>query len=110
MNLTSPSQVKRLLVRYGMRPKKRLGQHFLIDRNVLTRIVDASEARPGVNVLEIGAGLGVVTREIAGRGARVVSVEVDPGFKPILDEVLAGIHGVEVVIADVLKLDLPSFV
>jgi len=109
MDLTSPARVRRLLAQHGLRPKKRLGQHFLIDRNVLTRIVEASGAAPGINILEIGAGLGVVTRELAERGARVVCVEIDPGFGPVLNEVLSDVRGVEVVIADLLKLDLPAF-
>lgn len=110
MNLTSAPQVKSLLAEYGIHPKKRFGQNFLIDRNVLDRIVDAADVRPDSSVIEIGPGLGVVTRELATRAGKVVCVEVDNDFDPILHEVLADTPGVEIVIEDFLKLDLPEFV
>lgn len=109
MNLTSTQQIKSLLAQHGLRPKKRLGQNFLIDRNVLDRIVGAVEAGPGVNVLEIGPGLGVVTRELALSGARVVCVEADRDFEPILRDMLAGEGDVEVIIEDFLKVDMTEF-
>lgn len=109
MNLASAPQVKRILAEYGLHPKKRLGQNFLIDRNVLNRIADASGAGRGLNVLEIGPGLGVVAREIADRGARVVCVEADRDLQPILETILSGEPGAEVVIQDFLKIDLPEF-
>jgi len=109
MNLTSAQQVKKLLAEHGIRPKKRLGQHFLIDRNVLNRIVEASGAGRGAKVLEIGPGLGVVTRELVDRGARVVCVEVDRALEPVLESVLSGASGAEIVISDFLRLDLPEF-
>ena len=108
MNLTSAPQIRTLLAQHGLRPKKRLGQNFLIDRNVLDRIIDATGAGPGVNVLEIGPGLGVVTRELAEKGARVVCVEADHELEPVLRDVLAE-TSVEIVIKDFLKLDLQEF-
>ncbi len=101
--------MKQLLAEHAIHPKKRLGQHFLIDRNTLNRIVDASEVGPGANVLEIGPGLGVVTRELAERGVRVVCVDIDPTLRPILEQTLTGYPPVEIVIEDFLKLDLPGF-
>jgi len=76
---------------------------------VLVRIGDESGAGPGVNVLEIGPGLGVVTLELAQRGARVVCVEADKSLEPVLRETLDGQSGVEAVFQDFLKLDLPGF-
>lgn len=108
MNLSSAQQVKSILARYGLRPNKRLGQNFLIDRNVLDRIVAASGAGPGVGILEIGPGLGTVTRELAAAGASVVCVEIDTGLAAVLEETLAAAPGVEVVTADFLKLDIPK--
>lgn len=108
MNLASAPQVRQLLADHGLRPKKRLGQNFLIDRNVLDRIVAASGATAGVNVLEIGPGLGVVTRELADMGARVVCVEADQTIIPALEDALEG-RSVEIVTADFLRLDLPEF-
>lgn len=109
MNLTSAPQVKSLLAAHGIHPKKRLGQNFLIDRNVLDRLLDAAEISPDSRVIEIGPGLGVVTRELGGRGCKVVCVEVDKDFDPILHDVLSDVPEVEIVIEDFLKLDLPEF-
>ncbi|MHB9036287.1 MAG: 16S rRNA (adenine(1518)-N(6)/adenine(1519)-N(6))-dimethyltransferase RsmA [Armatimonadota bacterium] len=108
MNLASAPQVRKLLADHGLRPKKRLGQNFLIDQNVLDRIVAASGASAGVNVLEIGPGLGVVTRELADTGARVVCVEADQALIPVLEEVLEG-RRVEIVAGDFLRIVLPEF-
>ncbi len=109
LSLTSAPQVKRLLAEHGLRPKKRLGQNFLIDHNVLRRIADACEAGPDSHILEIGPGLGVVTRELAERGANVLCVEADGALEPILREVLADQPRVEIVIGDFLKADMPEF-
>jgi 16S rRNA (adenine1518-N6/adenine1519-N6)-dimethyltransferase len=109
MNLVSTADVKSILATHGMHPKKRLGQNFLVDRNVLNRLVDAAGVEPGSRVLEIGPGLGVVTRELAERGAKVVCVEADRDMEAVLAEQTAGAGDVEVVIQDFLKVDLPSF-
>ncbi len=109
MNLTSSPQVKSLLASHGIHPKKRFGQNFLIDRNVLDRLLDAADIQPDSRVLEIGPGLGVVTREAAERAAKVVCVEVDRDFDPILHEVLADRDNVEIVIRDFLEIDIREF-
>ena len=105
----SASQVKQLLARHGLRPKKRLGQNFLIDKNTLDRIVQACDPEPGRQILEIGPGLGVVTTRLAEAGAGLVCVEADRALEPVLKDVLAGAPNVEVVISDFLKLELPEF-
>ena len=69
--LQSLSQVKQAMREHQFHPRKKWGQNFLVDRNVLDRLVAATGAGPGVNVLEVGPGLGVVTRELTVRGARV---------------------------------------
>jgi len=109
MNLTSAPQVKSLLAKHGIHPKKRLGQNFLIDRNVLNRLLDAAAIGQDSRVLEIGPGLGVVTGELASRAGKVVCVEVDKDLDPILHDVLQDVPEVEIVIEDFLKLDLPEF-
>ena len=109
MNLTSAPQVKELLARHGLHPKKRFGQNFLIDRNVLTRLIDAAGITDDSLALEIGSGLGVVTVELAARARKVVCVEVDTQLDPILREVLEDATNVEIVIEDVLKLDVCEF-
>jgi len=106
MNLTSAPQVKELLARHGIHPKKRLGQNFLIDRNVLDRLLTAADLTPESRVLEIGPGLGVVTAEAATRAGRVLCVEIDHDMEPILRELLADHPNTQIVIADFLKLDI----
>jgi 16S rRNA (adenine1518-N6/adenine1519-N6)-dimethyltransferase len=109
LDLTSPVQLKELLRRYNLHPKKRFGQNFLTDRNVLNKVLDAADIREGDPVLEVGAGAGVLTQAIAERGAKVVAVEVDRGMTAILEEVLAGRPNVSVVNADFLSLSLSQF-
>ena len=82
--------------------KKRLGQHFLSDANILNRIVDAAELSRGAVVLEVGPGRGALTEVLAARGARVVAVEVDPELVAMLRERFGAAPGVSVIEADVL--------
>lgn len=79
----------RLLERHGIRPRKALGQHFLIDPNTTRRIVAASGAGPGDRVVEVGAGIGTLTRALAATGASVVAYEIDERLRPVLEETLA---------------------
>lgn len=95
----------RLLERHGIRPQKSLGQHFLIDPNTTRKIVTAAGVGPSDKVVEVGAGLGTLTRALAESGARVVAYEVDERLGPLLAEVLAG-TSVEVRLADAAAVDL----
>lgn len=103
--LYSPKTVRELLGRHNLRPSKGLGQNFLVDGNVLRAIAEAGGAAPGESVLEIGPGLGVLTRELAARGAQVTALEKDERLRPVLAETLAGLD-VRVVWGDALKFDL----
>lgn len=108
VNLTAPSQVRELLTRHGLRANRRLGQHFLVDANILAKVVEAAGLTPADCVLEVGAGLGVLTRELAARAGRVLAVELDRGLLPVLAETLAGLGNVELIHGDALALDLRS--
>lgn len=105
--LYSPARVRELLAAHGLRPTKSLGQNFLIDGNILRSIAEAGGAAPGVPVLEIGPGLGVLTREVASRGARVTTLEKDERLRPVLAETLAGLD-VQIVWGDALEFDYGS--
>lgn len=105
----SPRELKRLLQHYGLRARKGLGQHFLIDREVLARIVQAADLGPADTVVEVGPGLGILTRELAQRAGRVVAVELDPALIAVLGDVLRGVPNVEVVQADILKFDQGAY-
>ena len=86
MNLTSPKDVTALLERRGIRPNKTLGQNFLIDRNILDLIVEGAELKGTEHVLEVGAGLGVLTERLLDKAAHVTAVEKDAGLYELLEE------------------------
>ena len=96
------TEVRRLLDRFGLRAKKSLGQHFLIDKRVLQRIVLAAELTSEDTVIEVGPGLGILTKELAKRARRVIAVEADPNLASALREVVADI---DIISADILKTD-----
>jgi len=95
---------RQLLRQFGFKPKKRLGQHFLIDEAVLERILSAAELGPGDIVVEIGSGLGVLTEGLARRGARVIAVELDSKLVALLKRRLAAFPDVKIIHADILKV------
>lgn len=101
----TPLHVPDLLRRYGLRPDKRLGQNFLIDETALSRVVDASGLAEAETALEIGPGLGSLTRRLALRCRRVVAVELDEALLAPLRSVVAGFPNVEIVHGDILALD-----
>ncbi len=88
-----------------VRPKKGLGQHFLIDESVLDKIIAAAEVGPADTVLEIGPGLGVLTRVLAEHAGHVVAVELDEKMVGILRDQLAGCENLEIVQGDILEID-----
>lgn len=108
MNLTSPSQVKAWCIENGFHPNKTLGQNFLIDRNILDAIIDASGVLAGQRVLEIGPGLGVLTEALLARGAHVTAVEKDSRLAVRLAPALQQPPGLRVIEADALELDLDA--
>lgn len=103
--LISPRVVRQLLRERGIRPRKRWGQNFLCDENVLEKIIAAAQLQPEDRMLEIGAGLGVLTQRIAPHVSEVITIEIDPLLIPILQEQLRTFPHVRVVHGDVLKLD-----
>jgi len=109
LNLYSPKVVASLLKRHDVRTNKSLGQNFLLDRNTLERIVDAAGLTGEEAVLEIGPGLGALTRLLAERARCVAAVEVDAGFIRVLSETVADLPNVRVEHADFLKLDLRAW-
>ena len=96
---------KHLLQTYNLEPKKSLGQNFLFDENVLARIVAAADLQPGDEVLEIGPGLGALTRLLAQKADRVAAVELDGRFLPILKTELAAYGNVTLIQGDILAQD-----
>jgi len=100
-----PIDIPNLLRQHGLHPDKRLGQNFLIDPNALQRIVDAAEIKTDDTVLEIGPGLGSLTRLLAAQAKRVVAVELDAGLIPALEQVIAPYSNVLIQQGDILSFD-----
>lgn len=102
------AEVRELLARHGLAPNRELGQNFLIDEAVAERLVRLAGVEPGDRVIEIGTGLGALSRALAARGARVLSLEVDAGLVRLLRAEALLPEGVELVHADVLRFDLAA--
>ena len=110
MDLCSINEIKALLARHGFRFSKSMGQNFLIQSWVPQDIAAASGAGEGTGVLEVGPGIGPLTRELAKRADKVASVELDRSLLPILEETLADCPNAEVCPGDILKTDIPALV
>ena len=104
--IADPSATKHILRRFKLRAVKGLGQNFLIDAQIVRRIVDAAEISPEDDVLEIGAGIGSLTQGLLEAGARVTAVEVDKKLPAVLKETLAGYENFRLIEGDVLKINL----
>lgn len=104
MNQVPPLDAAAVLKRYGLRAKKSLGQNFLQDRSALENIVSAAEIEPSDSVLEIGPGLGSLTRYLALSAREVVAVELDLNLIPPLKWILASYSNIRILHGDILKL------
>ncbi len=108
MNLSHPSELKGLLERHGFSFSKSLGQNFLIDENVLQKILDAAALDENTCALEIGPGAGTLTRCLAANSKKTVAIEIDRALIPILGESLAEFENVNLIHADVMEVDLKA--
>lgn len=99
------NRTKRELRRLDLQAKKGLGQHFLVDEQVLRRLISAAELTTGDTVIEVGPGLGILTRELAKGAGKVIAVEVDTRMASALQENLASWPNVTVINTDVLECD-----
>ncbi len=102
--IPSPINTATLLQQHGLRPKKKLGQNFLQDPNILEKIVDIAEVSEEDTVLEIGPGLGSLTRHLAARAKKVVAVEIDSWIIPALETSLSDYANTEIINKDVLQI------
>ena len=108
--LTDISHIRDLLERHGFHFSKKLGQNFLVNPSVCPRMAEACGANADSGVLEIGPGIGVLTRELAARAGKVVAIELDDRLPPVLAETLAEQDNVEIVSGDCLKIDLARLI
>lgn len=103
-----PLPVPSLLRRFNLQPKKSLGQNFLVDEAALAKVAGAAELTPADTVLEIGPGVGSLTRHLAAAAQRVVAVELDQSLWPALEFVLEPYPNVTVFHGDILHIDLAA--
>jgi 16S rRNA (adenine1518-N6/adenine1519-N6)-dimethyltransferase len=101
----TPLNVPALLRDYHLSPKKGLGQNFLVDPSALKELVKVAEIPPEAAVLEVGPGIGSLTRYLAQVSRRVVAVELDEGLIPLLQRVLSAWNNIEIIQGDIMDLD-----
>jgi len=106
MEFTSPSIVKELFKKYKIKPSKGLGQNFLIDKRILDKIISSAELKKDDLILEVGPGIGNLTKELAKRVGQVIAVEKDKKMVEILKENLIGFNNIKIIQEDILKLKI----
>ena len=105
-NLGIPSNTIEILQKYNFNFQKKFGQNFLIDTNILEKIIDSAEITKDDCVLEIGPGIGTMTQYLAERAGEVVAVEIDKNLIPILSDTLSSYDNVTIINEDILKVDI----
>ncbi|NLY89046.1 MAG: ribosomal RNA small subunit methyltransferase A [Firmicutes bacterium] len=108
LNPASPRVLQELLRKHGIKPQKRLGQNFLVDKNVLQKITAAAGVTPADSVLEVGAGVGALTKILAEKAGMVTAVEKDRSLAPVLREVLGQRENLRLLFTDILRVDLQA--
>ncbi len=99
------ARTKGMLHRYNLRARKGLGQHFLIDEEILRLIVSTAELEPDDIVLEVGSGLGVLTRELAEKAGQVIAIELDDKLADILNQSLASFNNITIINENILGIE-----
>ena len=108
--LTNRAVIRQVMEKHSFTFSKALGQNFIVNPSVCPRIAEEGGAAPGVGVIEIGAGIGVLTAELARRADKVVCIEIDSRLLPILAETLGEFQNVTIRNEDVMKADLPAII
>ena len=109
-DIATPRRTKEIMDRYGLSVKKSLGQNFLIEPNILTKMLESAGVDKDTNVIEIGPGIGALTERLARAAKEVLAFEIDGRLIPILDETLAPYDNVEVIHSDILDVDLRTVI
>jgi 16S rRNA (adenine1518-N6/adenine1519-N6)-dimethyltransferase len=100
------SKTKDIINHFDFQFSKSLGQNFLVDQNILDKIVDSVDIKEDDCILEIGPGIGTLTHEMAAKCRRVIAIELDDNLIPVLNETLANFDNIKVIHADALKVDI----
>jgi 16S rRNA (adenine1518-N6/adenine1519-N6)-dimethyltransferase len=109
-DIATPARTRMILEKYGFSFKKSLGQNFLIDTNILKRIVDHAQLTAETGAIEIGPGIGALTEQLARNSKKVVAFEIDQRLLPILEETLSPYSNVTIIHQDVLKADVKAII
>lgn len=109
-DIATPKRTKEILQKYGFSFKKSLGQNFLIDLNILSKIVGAAGLTKEKGAIEIGPGIGALTEQLSRQAGKVVAIEIDQRLLPILADTLSPYSHTEVVHGDVLEMDVASLI
>ena len=110
MKRYSPAAVAAMKDKYGFQFTKSLGQNFLVDQNIVEKIIDASALEKDGLVIEIGPGVGVLTAAAAERAGKVIAIEIDRKLIPVLEDTFKGYDNVEILRGDILKTDLAGLI
>lgn len=108
--LSSHRATKEVVNKHNFKFSKSLGQNFLIDDNVIDRILEGARLSETDRIIEVGPGIGTLTREMGKVAENVVAIEIDKTLIPILKETLADLDNVEVVNEDILKVDVQGLI
>ena len=108
--LSSHKATKEVVQKHNFKFSKTLGQNFLIDTNVIDRILEGARVQEGDYVIEVGPGIGTLTKEMGRTAEKVVAIEIDKTLIPILEETLADFPNIEVINQDILKVDVQELV
>ena len=108
--LSSHQATKEVVQKHNFKFSKSLGQNFLIDTNVIDRILEGARVKEGDYVIEVGPGIGTLTKEMGRSAEKVVAIEIDKTLIPILEETLADFPNIEVINQDILKVNVQELV
>lgn len=107
-DIATPSRTAEIVKKYGLSMKKSLGQNFLIEPNILTKIIDVSDLTKDTNVIEVGPGIGALTERLARVSNQVLTFEIDQRLLPVLEDTLEKYNNITVVHRDILETTLPE--
>ncbi len=110
MDLTNMAEIKQIMEEFGIFAKKKYGQNFLVSRLTVERIADEGTGDENEGVIEIGPGIGVLTRELCENAKKVVAVEIDTTLLPVLERTLGEFDNVKVINADIMKTDVKKLI
>lgn len=108
-DIATPARTKAILDKYHLAAKKSLGQNFIVDTNILEKIVATGLIDKETTVIEVGPGIGALTEQIAKKAKEVIAFEIDDRLLPVLEDTLSPYNNVKVIHQDILKVDLKVF-